>query len=354
MSRVAVLLFVSGTLALAGPPTSPSTAQTARSLTVVPATGLVGGDVVTLAGSGFEPNSGVFFCERDLAGPFNETSCGNGGVIPSGVTADGNGAFSIPVTAFRFITPASNGLSIIDCAQPGATCGFGAANVFTGRQIIGASASITFTPQPPATGAIRGSVTGPDGQALAGVAVWAYTFSDSWVGSLQTVSDGNGAYQLDISPNRVTYAVRFGPPGGTDLIPQWFDNQTRRSSATPPVFPFEFNDLVITLANQQLAAGGAIAGVVTDGSGTGVSGVTVWAYGPGDTWVGSFGSTTSADGSYRIGGVRPADYKVRFMPPSASGLAIEWYDNAALHADAKSVTVTEGSTATGIDAQLSP
>ena len=67
-----------------------------------------------------------------------------------------------------------------------------------------------------------------------------------------------------------------------------------------------------------------------------------------------FGTRTGADGSYRIDGVRPADYKVRFMPPSTSGLAIEWYDNAALRADAKSVTVTAGSADSGIDAQLSP
>src|ERR1700704_5745814 len=97
MLRSAVLLFVSGTLAVAGPPTSPSSAQTVPSLTVMPDTGLTGGDVVPLTGTGFAPNSGVYFCERDQAGPFDQTSCGNGGNIPPTVTADGNGAFSVPV-----------------------------------------------------------------------------------------------------------------------------------------------------------------------------------------------------------------------------------------------------------------
>jgi Neocarzinostatin family/Carboxypeptidase regulatory-like domain len=344
MLRIAVLLLVCAPFALAAPPSS---AQTSRSVTVTPDTGLVGGDVVTLSGTGFEPNSPVYYCEGNIAGPFDQSSCG--GNIPPSVTADANGAFSVPVTVYRFITPAGG---LIDCAQPGATCGMGAANLI-GNELIGANTPITFTPQPPATFAIKGSVTGPAGDALAGVAVWAYTSSDTWVGSLQTVTDGNGAYQLDISTNPVTYAVRFGPPT-TDLIAQWYDNQTPRNSATPVRFPREFNDPVVTLANQQLAVGGAIAGVVTDGSGTGVSDVTVWAYGPGDTWVGSFGTTTGADGSYRIDGVRPADYKVRFMPPSTSGLAIEWYDNAILRADATLITVTAaGATTTGIDAQLS-
>src|SRR6478752_9473881 len=119
MLRIAVLVFVCGTLAVAGPPTSPSSAQTVPSLTVTPDTGLTPGEGVTLTGMGFEPNSQVYFCERDQSGPFDQTSCGNGGNIPPFVRADGDGAFSKPVTADRFITPSSNGLMLIDCAQPG-------------------------------------------------------------------------------------------------------------------------------------------------------------------------------------------------------------------------------------------
>jgi len=345
MLRIVVLLVVCAPFALAAPP---SAAQTTPSVTITPHTGVAGGDVVTLAGTGFEPNTSVFFCEANIAGPLDQSSCGNGGQVPPTVQADGNGAFSVPVTVFRFITPSTG---LMDCAQPGATCGIGAANFTQSGQIVGAFAAMTFTTQPPATFAIEGSVTGPASNSLANAAVWAYSPSDSFVGSFQTVTDANGHYRLNISTS--VNAVRFGPPAGTDLIAQWYDNQTHRNTSTH-IFPFEFNDPVITLANQQLVAGGAIAGAVIGGSATGVSGVTVWAYGPGDTWVGSFGTTTAADGSYRISGVRPADYKVRFMPPGASGLAIEWYDNATLRADATSVTVIAGATTTGIDAQLSP
>jgi hypothetical protein len=92
--------------------------------------------------------------------------------------------------------------------------------------------------------------------------------------------------------------------------------------------------------------------IVTDATGRGVPGVTVSAYGPGDTWVGLYGTRTVADGSYRIAGVRVADYRVRVVPPAPSGLAIEWYDNAPTAASAKTVAVTSGTTTTGIDAQL--
>ncbi len=319
-----------------------------RTLTVTPDTGLVGGDVVTLAGTGFDANSTVYYCQGVVALPIDPNNCG---VPYSSVTADGTGAFSVSVTVYRFITPVNTGNTTIDCAQPTATCGFGAADL----TLNGALAPITFTPQPPTnTFAIKGTVTGPDGHPVANANVWAYTSTDTWVGSLRTVTDGNGAYELGstITPH-VVYIIRFGQPAGTDLVWEWFNDQQQRTLANPVFLPQAFNDPVVT-ANAQLAAGGAIAGTVTNSAGAGIAGATVWAYGPGDTWVGSFATTTAADGSYRIAGVRAADYDIRFVPPSGSGLAIEWYDNAPARTSATLVTVTAGLTTTGIDAQLSP
>ena len=119
----------------------PSSAQTSPSVTVTPDTGLVGGDVVTLAGTGFEPNSTVYYCEGVVALTIDPNNCG---VPYQPLTADGTGALSVGVTVFRFITPSTGG-GTIDCAQPTANCGFGAANL----TLNGAIAPITFTPQPP-------------------------------------------------------------------------------------------------------------------------------------------------------------------------------------------------------------
>jgi Carboxypeptidase regulatory-like domain len=356
MLRIAVLLLVCAPLALAAPPIAPSSAQTTPSVTLTPNTGLVGGETVTVDGSGFPSLSSIAMCEGALTAEPTTSNCAGGAIIQ----ADANGAFSVPFAnttvavsgIARFIRPMTP-FALLDCAQS-VQCGI-LVQAFSGQDhgpwVV---TPLNFAPQPPATFAINGSVTGPDGHALAGVAVWAYTLADGWVGSLQTLTDANGAYQIDIDP-LANYVVRFGPPAGTDFVAQWFDNQPYRKSGAQLGFGLMdfFNDPVVT-ANAQLAAGGAISGVVSNGSGTGVSGVTVWAYGPGDTWVGSFGTTTAADGSYRIAGVRAANYKVRFMPSIASGLAIEWYDNAELRADAKSVTVTTGSTTSGIDDQLGP
>ena len=345
MLRIAVLLLGCAPLALAAPPAS---AQSAPSVTVIPDSGLVGGQVITVDGSGFAPSSIVAMCQGRLTPNPTQSDCAGAGY--SEVQTDVTGAFSVPFNLARFITPASTHTTL-DCAQS-VQCGVGAAEATVPLGTV-AVAPLKFAPQPPATFAMKGEVTGPGGNPLGGVGVWAYTPSDTWVGSLQTVTDANGNYQLDINP-AVSYVVRYNPPAGTDLIAQWYDFQTHRKNGDPATLGAAFVDPVVTLQTQQLDAGGAIAGVVTDSSGAAVSNATVWAYGPGDTWVGSFGATTAADGSYRMAGVRPANYKVRFMPPNQSGLAIQWYDNATSAASAKAVTVRSGSTTTGVDDQLSP
>ena len=104
--------------------------------------------------------------------------------------------------------------------------------------------------------------------------------------------------------------------------------------------------------HEQLDEAGAISGSVTDTNGNPVSGVRVSAYGPGDRWVGSYAASTAADGTYVIGNVRPTDYRVLFAPPAGSGLASEWFDDAASRSLATVVTVPPGQTATGIDAQF--
>jgi hypothetical protein len=346
MPRIAVMVLVSSVAAVAGP-IARGSAQATPSVTVTPSTGLVGGEEVTLAGTGFPPSSEIGYCQGISTGNPTSSDCAGGSFDTVG--ADSTGAFSVPLTVDRFIRPASTH-TLVDCAQSTASCAIGAQQespVF-GSPIV---TPISFTAQPPATFTVKGVVKGPEAQPLANVAVWAYKSSDQWVGSIQTVTDATGSYQLTVDPN-VPYAIRFGPPAGSGLIVQWFDGQMRRSSANPIVWSSSFNDPVTT-ANAQLFGGGAIAGIVTGPPGTGVGGVTVSAYGPGDGWVGSFGTTTAADGSYSISGVAPNAYRIRFVPPAAANLATEWFHNAMTVSSATSVTVTAGSTTSNIDDQLS-
>ena len=72
----------------------------------------------------------------------------------------------------------------------------------------------------------------------------------------------------------------------------------------------------------QLEETGAITGSVTDANGNPVSGVEVRAFAPGDSFLGFDGTSTASDGTYEIGNLRPANYRVVFRPPTGSGLAI--------------------------------
>src|SRR4051812_6924003 len=101
--RIVVLLFVSGTLAVAGPPTSQSSAQVTPSLTVTPNVGLVGGDTVTVAGSGFSPSSPVGFCEARIDSSLSPADCP--GAVFAVADTDAAGAFSRDLSLARFITP---------------------------------------------------------------------------------------------------------------------------------------------------------------------------------------------------------------------------------------------------------
>ena len=106
------------------------------------------------------------------------------------------------------------------------------------------------------------------------------------------MTDASGAYELTTAPNvgvfSISWSLRLAAPASPDLVAEWFDNQTNRVTSRV-VLPQDFNDPQLTLtANAQLAAGGAIAGTVTDAAGAGVSNLRVFAYGPNDLGVATY------------------------------------------------------------------
>jgi hypothetical protein len=259
------------------------------------------------------------------------------------------GDFSATYQVQRFITPPSGSPAGIDCAAPDANCVIGASDFFSVERGV-VTVPITFLPQEPVTNfAITGSVTGPDGGPLPGATVWAYTPSDSWVASLQAVTNTSGSYDLSAAQPGVQYRIRFGRPAGTTLVSEWFNDQISRQNANVVTLTLGTPTFV---ADAQLFEGDSIAGSVTNAVGAPLSGVAVWAYGPWDRYVGTFAATTAADGSYVIEGVLPEQYRIRFIPPSGSGLAVEWFDNSATRSGAQIISVSPGQAVTGIDAVL--
>jgi hypothetical protein len=315
------------------------TPQAPRMLTVTPDTDLVDGDVVALHGTGFTPADTVNFCQGVEAGQPGFEDCG----APSqSAQVDAAGEFSANYTVQRFIS--TSGATMTDCAAPSASC---AINFVAPSGVAIGLVPITFAPQPPVP-QISGTVTDSQGAPVPGADVWAYTPSDAWVGSLQAVTDAQGSYEFAQVEPGVQYRILFRNPSGSQLGSEWFDDQPSRQLAT--VIALSATQFIE--ANAQLEQAGAISGSVTDTNGNPVSGVQVWAFGPGDTWVGSHATSTGSDGSYMIGNVRPADYRVLFVPPADSGLAQEWFDDAASRSLTTDVTVSVGQTVAGIGAQL--
>ena len=68
----------------------------------------------------------------------------------------------------------------------------------------------------------------------------------------------------------------------------------------------------------------------------------------------TFETRTAADGSYSIGGLDPGSYDLLFDPPEGANYAPEWYYDEPDQSLSDSITLTDGQTASGTDADLSP
>jgi hypothetical protein len=321
-------------------------AQTTRSLTVTPDTGLSDGDTVEVHGTGFTPSAIVYYCQAVVDASPSASDCGSS--IET-TNADTSGEFTVTFQVQRFITSGSYG--DVDCAQAGANCGMGASDSAAPTPATVASAPLTFTPQPPVELEITGTVTGPGSIPLAGVNVWAYTTSDGYVGSHQTVTSTDGTYTLADLRAGEGYRVRFGPPSGSNLVPEWWDDVPNRDQSNTVTLSFSANPHEVL--NAQLSEGGGVAGTVTDTAGAPLPGVKVYLYAIWDRWVASYAATSGTDGTYQISAAWPSsNYAVRFVPVAGSGFAPEWFDDQPTIHTAGRFTISHGTITTDIDASL--
>lgn len=219
-----------------------------------------------------------------------------------------------------------------------ASCG-----VQTGRcgpWIPEAGVSVTL---PADVSTLSGTVTAPDGTPLAGAAVWAYAYDDTWLPSATATTGADGSYALvDIPPS--AYKIRVNPPVGSPLASRWYPGTAARSDATWVRIEggrtYTDLDVVFTAPH-------SVGGRVTR-DGAPVAGALVMAFTPTDTWVGSFWATTAADGTYTLDGLAASTYRVLAIGPEGSSLGARWYPGTGQRADAAPVDTTAGPV-TGVD-----
>ena len=106
---------------------------------------------------------------------------------------------------------------------------------------------------------------------------------------------------------------------------------------------------VALLMQPARAATGVITGYALDSGGRGLAGVCVVA--DDDAAGTSFSNYTDGDGVYAVS-VAPGSYVVAFHDCSGAGYADQWWNNTPSIDLATPVTIADGQTANGIDAQL--
>lgn len=191
--------------------------------------------------------------------------------------------------------------------------------------------------EPAETGAIEGRVLDGANQPFPGVQVWAYSDTDTWVGTALTSTDANGQFHLEVPPG--DYRILFRSPGA-NVVAEWWNHSATRGDA-PHVSVAA--DQTVTGIHSKLVVGGRIQGTFLCGTG-----FTIWAYGVNDTWVGTAAATPAADGSYTIEGLPAGQYKIFFHTTEQGPISSHWFGGPT-RAAASLVDVDWNQTVTGID-----
>lgn len=188
-------------------------------------------------------------------------------------------------------------------------------------------------------------VTDGTGTPVAGAPVSAVAPTDTWWPTATTTTAADGTYVLTGLPAG-SYKVVFGQPAGTPYRSEWHQDVASRDAATPVVVAAG----AVVDVDASLFLPTRVTGTVTGPGGTAAAGITVAVWAPSGTFVPARATTTAADGTYRIDGLPPGDYRIRFDAPVGSGLADEWYDDAATRSTGTIVSLVPGTTTA--DAQL--
>ena len=180
-------------------------------------------------------------------------------------------------------------------------------------------------------GSITGVVQDELGQPVYDAQVQVYSDNEEYYDSEWTSEDGT--FAIDYLPPG-NYLLRVRPPGGSNLLTEWWENAANRDGATPVLVAAN----AATPLTVTLEAGDSITGVVKNPAGQPL----------GDVWVEAFDSSgeyvmeaaTGADGVFTVSGLRSGAHTLCFYPPWESDLVSLCGD------DAIAAMVVEGQTTT--------
>ncbi|UCC51074.1 MAG: carboxypeptidase regulatory-like domain-containing protein, partial [Anaerolineaceae bacterium] len=175
---------------------------------------------------------------------------------------------------------------------------------------------------------------------------WEDDDDDEWTRS--TYTDASGNYEVDHLPPG-TYRIRFRDNKHDIYITEFYDDAPDLKSAT---------DVGVTAGlttsgiDAVLAEWSHILGTVSDGTNP-IANIEILAYGHIDgKWEEVSWDYSDASGNYDIGHLPAGTYRIRFRDYNNGVYITEYYDDAPDLKSATDISVTAGSTTSGIDAVL--
>jgi hypothetical protein len=191
-------------------------------------------------------------------------------------------------------------------------------------------------------GIITGKVTNSSHAGLSGITVNVYDASGNLVPNIQGVPTGaDGSFTITVIPAG-SYKIKYSgsSQGYIDLLYPADTTLVDVFAGVSKVLP----DAVMSLAN--------ISGTVKNSSGAGIPGISIFLYDATGNLITTFtGVQTRADGSYLLGGISAANYKIEFFDPTRLYVK-QFYNNKSSVALADLVPVTGTSTTANINAVL--
>ncbi len=199
-------------------------------------------------------------------------------------------------------------------------------------------------------GSIQGHVTSGS-SAVPGQGMCVDAFGANGGFANTAITDAAGEFSIANLPAG-QYRVFFGDPacpdGPYNVVPQWYSGKPGPAGAT---LVNVTGGAVTSGIDANLALDGSITGTVTGPGSLPLGGVCAAAFraGGGKTPV----IAVTARGRYALVELTPGQYRVEFSSGcGAAGYVTQWWRNAASAKTAAVVTVTAGSTVTGIGAAL--
>ncbi len=228
-------------------------------------------------------------------------------------------------------------------------------SVTAGSDVGGIDASMQLE------GDVAGTVTGTSGNPILGIGVTVYDPNNNNTVVGVACTQSNGTYDISNVPHG-TYKVGFTPNavsniscglGNANYLPQYYQGKASLADADPVTV----SNAQTTTVNDQLATAGQITGTVTAASdGRGLGDITVSVYDTAGNVVKT--ACTNADGSYSVIDLASGSYRVGFDSsysqacPGDGLFQPQFANGKSTLAAADPVSVTAGSTASGIDGSL--